>query len=49
MTERTSCSICGTDEYEDLLHGSFGSMPVAFCEYCRQGIDSYCEYLRMHD
>ena len=31
MTPRDSCSICGTEDDDDMTHGVFGIIPVAFC------------------
>jgi len=49
MTPRDTCSICGTEDDDDMTHGVFGIMPVAFCVWCREGIHSYCEYIKVEE
>lgn len=49
MTPRDSCSICGIEDDDDMTHGVFGIMPVAFCSWCRAGIHSYCDYIKVDE
>ena len=48
MKELDKCSICGSED-EDMTHGLFGMMPVAFCVWCREGIHSYCDYIKVEE
>lgn len=48
MNELDKCSICNSED-DDMVHGLFGMLPVAFCVWCREGVESYCEYIRTYE
>lgn len=49
MTELNECSICGSENDDQTVHGFFGITPVAFCVWCQASLYDYCKQYGCED